>query len=92
MYIRNPCHGDFYVKNWVIKNECVRVFSEYLKKEIAIIHSEVCLEKNTCTYVLPEFIPQPKYIDSSGLIHLHSSELIIDGNGKWAIVTEMVEQ
>ena len=92
LYIGNPSCGDFYVKNWMIKNECVRVFSENLKREIAIIHSEVCLDKHSCTYVLPEFISQPRYIDNSGFIHLHSSELIIDRNVKWAILTEMVEQ
>ena len=90
LHIENPSFGDMYVKNWVIKNECVRVFSKHLQKEIAIIHSDVCVEKHTCTYVLPDSVTQPRYKDTTGFIHLHSSELINNREVKWAILAEMV--
>ena len=62
----------------------------FFQKEIAIIHCDVCVEKHTCTYVLPDSVTKPRYKDNTGFIHLHSSELINNREVKWAILAEMV--
>ena len=61
------------------------------KKEIAIIHSDLCVRNCTYTYVLPTFIAQIRYIDNTDFIHLHASEFIICGIVKWEILTETME-
>ena len=46
------------------------VFSEQKKKKITIIHSELCVEKHSCSYVLPYFIDQFIYIDNNDFFSL----------------------
>ena len=67
------------------------MFSEQKKKEIAIVHSELCVEKHSCSYVLPYFIEQLRYIDNNDLVHLHASEFLIGGDVDWDILTEIME-
>ena len=91
MNVKNPSILDLYMKNWFVRNDCLRVFSENKSKEIAIIHSEVCVENHSCSWVLPPFISQLRYIDNTDLIHLHASECLLDGNVQWAILTDLLE-
>ena len=91
VHVENPAQCELYMKNWFVKNECIRVFSEKRKKEIAIIHSDLCVQNHTCTYVLPTFISQLRYVDNTDFIHLHASEFIICGVVQWEIMTETME-
>ena len=91
VHVKNPTKNELYMKNWFIKNECIRVFSEKRKKEIAIIHSDLCVKNYTCTYVLPTFISQLRYIDNTDFIHLHASDFITDQEVQWEILTESME-
>ena len=91
MNVKNPSILDLYMKNWFVRNDCLRVFSENKSKEIAIIHSEVCVENHSCSWVLPTFISQLRYIDNTDLIHLHASECLLDGNVQWAILTDLLD-
>ena len=91
VHIHNPSYREFYVKSWFVKNECVRVFSEHQNKEIAILHSCVCVEKPSCSYVLPDFINQSRYTDDTGFLHLHLSEILSCGEVKWEIIQDMME-
>ena len=89
--VNNSSFLDLYMKNWYVRNDCLRVFSENKSKEIAIIHSEVCVENHSCSWVLPTFISQLRYIDNTDLIHLHASECLLDGNVQWAILTDLLD-
>ena len=61
------------------------------KKESAIIHSELCVEKHLCPWVWRDFISQVRYIDNNDLIHLHASEFILAGKVQWGILTELLD-
>ena len=91
IHVNNPNIFDLYMKNWFVRNECFRVFSEHKSKEIAIIHSEVCVKSHSCSWVLPTFISQLRYIDNTDLIHLHTSEFLLNGNVQWDILTKLIE-
>ena len=91
IHVKNPSYSDSYMKNWFIKNDCIRVFSATNKSEIAIVHSEVCVEKHRCSWVLKDFISQLRYIDNTDLIHLHTSEFLLDGMVQWEILTELLD-
>ena len=48
--ISNPEYFDMYMKNWYIKDKCIPIFSRKLKKEVILLHSELCWEnENSCT-------------------------------------------
>ena len=48
IFLINPTFGDFYTKNWYLKNDCIRIFSKQQQKEVAIIHSQHCIEDKHC--------------------------------------------
>ena len=48
IFLINPTFGDFYTKNWYLKNDCIRLFSKNKQKEVAIIHSQHCIEEKHC--------------------------------------------
>ena len=41
-HVQNPDYMDLYVKNWFFRNSCIPVFSKRLKKDIVLLHSELC--------------------------------------------------
>ena len=41
-HIQNPEYMDFYGKNWVVRNSCIPVFSKQQRKEVVLLHSELC--------------------------------------------------
>ena len=51
----------------------------------------MCVEKHSCSWVLPDFISQLRYIDNTDLIHVHASEFLLDGEVQWEILTDLLE-
>ena len=70
--IQNPAYIDMYMKNWYVRNDCIRVFSKRLKKEIILLHSEHCWEKeNFCSEMPGNFDQKEKSIlDENNLLHV----------------------
>ena len=62
---------DLYVKNWFVRNSCIPVFSKRLKKEIVLLHSELCWEeKHFCSEIPENLDSQEKSVlDVNGRIH-----------------------
>ena len=42
--VANPTIDSLYMKNWYLPNECIRVFCNEQKKQLAILHSKKCEE------------------------------------------------
>ena len=71
-HVKNPSWGFLYMKDWFVKNDCVRIFSEQKQKEVAILHSELCVKKNSCS--LPSDLrSQLSYKDEQDIQHLTAS-------------------
>ena len=52
VHVTNPQYIDLYMKNWYRRGDCVPVFSERLKKELLILHSEDCwVNKHFCSEI-----------------------------------------
>ena len=47
------------MKDWFVKNKCIRVFYNNAKEEVVVIHSEDCISNNACTE-LPELLDKFK--------------------------------
>ena len=94
-HVKNPSWGDFYMKNWFVKNECVRVFSEQQQKEVATIHSELCVENRSCSFLPSSFKSQHIFKDDQDLIHLPASmyfkeNLFTGFEVKWETLASML--
>ena len=49
VHVRNPSYGNYYMKDWFIRNHCIRIFSEQSRKEIGTLHSDLYIESNPCS-------------------------------------------
>ena len=84
----NPAHNSLYMKNWYSPNECIRVFCESRKKEIAILHSKECRKVKSC----PELPEASKKLfgetakDEKGVIHLEYNPIMTTNEVDWAIM------
>ena len=72
-HVKNPSCGDLYMKNWFVKNACVRIFSEQQQKEVATLHSELCVENHSCSFLPSNFTSQLIFKDNQDLVHLPAS-------------------
>ena len=55
-HIENPTCGKLYTKSWNSPNECIRVFCNEQKKQLAIIHSKDCDGESPCPDANPKLI------------------------------------
>ena len=84
------------MKNWFIKNACVRVFSEQQQKEVATIHSELCVENHSCSFLPSSFKSQHIFKDDQDLVHLPASmyfkeNLFTGFEVKWETLASMLK-
>ena len=49
IHVNNPSKNSLYMKNWYVSSECIRVFCDEKKKEVAILHAHGCSEKTLFT-------------------------------------------
>ena len=77
------------MKDWFVKNDCLRIFSEQKQKEVAILHSELCVKNNSCS--LPsDFRSQLSFKDEQDIQHVPASMYFTDFEVKWEyLVTSM---
>ena len=90
-HIKNPDYMDMYVKNWVVRNSCIPVFSKLLEKEIILLHSELCWENKNFCQEIPESLDtlEKSVVDDNGRIHgsaKSSGSVEEDGSICWLAV------
>ena len=73
IHVENPSSRWFYMKDWFIKDKCIRVFDDESKKEVLLLHSEDCIANNACTELPENFQKEISFKDTHGIYHLHSS-------------------
>ena len=60
------------MKDWFVKDQCIRVYDSGLEKEIALLHSNYCGKCKPFADFPPSFKRGAKYKDDNELIHLHA--------------------
>ena len=62
------------MKDWFVKDSCIRVYDSGQEKEIAFLHSDYCDELKPCSeYPSVSLKGTDKFKDKNGIIHLHGS-------------------
>ena len=62
------------MKDWFVKDSCIRVYDSGQEKEIALLHSDYCDELKPCSdYPSVSLKGTAKFKAKNGLIHLHGS-------------------
>ena len=74
---------------WYIKNECIRLFCNEQKKELAILHSKECEDENPCSDVPPNFKNEVTVKDVNGMVHLHASPNIENNTVEWNFLKDL---
>ena len=74
------------MKNWYVKNECIRVFCNLKKVQLAILHSDECEEKTPCPDSPPDFKNEVTLKDKNEMIHLHAWPNISEQTVDWDIL------
>ena len=85
LHIGNPSNDTLYMKEWYIKNSCIRVFSNELKKQVALLHSRNCGDNDHCSDYPTNMRYRTRVDDENGLIHLHGETYFErkSGNVEW---------
>ena len=72
LHITNPSYKTMYMKDWFVKDTCVRVYDSVLQNEIALLHCDNCKKCKPCSDYPPSFKRGVKFKDDNGLVHLNS--------------------
>ena len=83
--IRNPSSEFLYMKNWYIKDSCISVFSAIKKKEVIVLHSSHCVNKQLCS-VCPRGLMYSIRVVDKGLIHLNAYCVVKSGEVNWDLI------
>ena len=83
IHVENPSSRWFYMKDWFIKDKCIRVFDDESKKEVLLLHSEDCIANNACTELPENFQNLISFKDTHGIYHLHSSSYMSSNSVNW---------
>ena len=71
LHVSNPSKHTLYMKDWFVKNSCIRVYNNELQKEIALLHSNQCEDCKPCSEYPTNLRHRIRVDDDNGLIHLH---------------------
>ena len=81
--VENPTSSPLYMKDWFVRNGCIRNFDGDIKREVFNLHSEDCVSSSSCTS-LPENFKTEKYFkDTQEIIHLTTSDCMESNRVKW---------
>ena len=87
MHIQNPSFGDYYMKNWFVRDDCIRIFSDIQKIDIGMLHSEKCLKISRCSYLPHQLIHKTsRFVDDNYYTHMEATKYLIEGNINWNIL------
>ena len=84
--VQNPSFGDYYMKDWFIRDDCIRIFNSKTETEIAMLHSEYCIETMHCSDLPPELYRVDRFVDENSYAHMPTSRYISEGDVNWAIL------
>ena len=87
VHIKNPRYKDYYMKDWLIRNDCIRVFSRKKQCEVGILHSELCLESKSCPDLPPKLqTDTDRVVGENFFVHVPVSKFFSNGEIKWNIL------
>ena len=67
IHVKNPSSKRFYMKDWFVKDKCIRVFDNNSKQEVVLLHSDDCITNNSCNE-LPENLQKSGFFrDTHGI-------------------------
>ena len=79
VHVRNPTYVDYYMKDWFIRNDCIRIFSKQKQTDIGMLHSDLCIESNPCLPVSSKLQNTTRFVDENMYAHMESSHYMLDG-------------
>ena len=93
IFLCNPSCPEkgFYTKDWFERNKCIRVFDTNTETEVAVLHSEDCVEKNICVTFLDDFEKTGSFKDDEGITNLSDKNYITDKTVNWTSVNIIVK-
>ena len=80
------------MKNWYISTECILVFCDDKKKEVAILHTHVCIHGKYC----PDFPPESAALrgeigkDENEIVHLDAYPSLNIDKVDWDILKTFI--
>ena len=79
--VLNPEYGEFYTKNWMVYDDCTRIFSRLKGTEVLFLHSKKCLGKEkTC----PDLYGGYNLTKFDGVLwHLPLNDYFSEGKINW---------
>ena len=84
IHILNPVCGDLYMKNYIIFEECTRIFSTRLEREIVYLHSNQCINIKWCPDMLPYWESDTvNYDGNMDIWHAPLNEFFSEGQIIW---------
>ena len=90
IYIENPNSEQLYMKNWVLKDSCIRVFGHKEKKEVALLHCRHCTHTSYCSDYPPGLKNRIRQDDENGLIHLDACLYLKSTKVDWGFIVNHV--
>ena len=87
VHIKNPSHKEYYMKDWLIRNNCIRVFSRKKQSEVGMLHSELCIESKPCSDFPPKLKPNiDRIVEENYFVHVPLSKFLSNGEIAWNIL------
>ena len=86
IHIENPNSEYLYMKNWVLRDNCIQVYGHEEKKEIALLHCKHCTDESYCFEFPSGLTNKNRQEDGDGLIHLKASLYIKATKVNWALM------
>ena len=84
IFVKNPIfERGLYMKDWFERDKCIQVFDDNTKKEVALLHTEDCVDKNICTNFPDDFNKTGSFKDTEGITNLKASSYIASKTVNW---------
>ena len=74
------------MKDWFVRNACIRIFSEKRQTEIGMLHSELCIESNPCSLLPSKLQTSDRFVEENYFVHMPASKYLLERNVKWNIL------
>ena len=91
IHVVNPSSGDYYMKNWYLNNDCISVFSKQQQREVALIHSIYCVEKQHCSYFPTSLKSVVENETCNVILDLPATIYMTDNNVNWEEVEDRLD-
>ena len=86
MHIDNPNSELLYMKNWVVRDTCIRVFSHSEQQEVALLHCKQCTGGTPCSEFPPGLANRVRQDDENDLIHLRAENYLRSTKIDWGFI------